>query len=85
MPRKLIDITDQRFGRLIATERVGKANNGNMIWRCKCDCGNERLVPAGNLRSGAIVSCGCLTVEKRMERLAREEKKNIRAKEMTTT
>lgn len=49
-----IDLTNQRFGRLIALEY-----NGNSKWKCKCDCGNELLVETGNLRTGNTKSCGC--------------------------
>lgn len=56
MPRtKFFDITGQRFGRYVAVEHVG---NGN--WLCKCDCGNEKIVKSGHLRSGKTRSCGCL-------------------------
>lgn len=49
-----IDLTNQRFGRLIAIEY-----NGNSKWKCKCDCGNEVLVETNNLRTGNTKSCGC--------------------------
>lgn len=29
------------------------------MWRCKCDCGTEKIVSGGNLRSGQSQSCGC--------------------------
>ncbi|MDR1631151.1 MAG: AP2 domain-containing protein, partial [Oscillospiraceae bacterium] len=29
-------------------------------WRCVCDCGNEKLVPAANLKNGGTKSCGCI-------------------------
>ncbi len=28
-------------------------------WVCKCECGNERIIPAHNLRCGRTHSCGC--------------------------
>lgn len=31
---------------------------------CKCSCGNERIVHAGNLTTGKSQSCGCLTTER---------------------
>ena len=77
MPRKSIDLTNQRFGRLVAMKNVGKASNGNLIWECHCDCGNKKNVPGGNLRSGAIVSCGCLTLERRAAKLLEKTKINL--------
>lgn len=29
------------------------------MWLCRCECGSEKSVAAGNLRSGGTVSCGC--------------------------
>ena len=55
---RLKDITDQRFGRLVAKERIKK--NGRTYWICECDCGNTKEVLLGHLTSGKIQSCGCL-------------------------
>ena len=30
------------------------------MWLCKCQCGNELIVSASNLKSGNTKSCGCL-------------------------
>jgi hypothetical protein len=60
MPRKAKDLSKKRFGKLIAIDSVGKAPSGNYIWRCMCHCGGFKNVPAGNLISGAVRSCGCL-------------------------
>lgn len=55
---KLIDLSGQRFGRLIAVEYVG-----NSKWKCLCDCGNETEVFSSNLTKGRTKSCGCLARE----------------------
>lgn len=47
------DHTGERFGRLIAIERLLGA------YRCKCDCGNIITVTTCNLTSGNTKSCGC--------------------------
>jgi hypothetical protein len=70
MPRKALDLTGRNFGRLTAIKTVGKTNTGNYIWYCTCKCGGSKDVAAGNLNSNAIKSCGCLTRERREERLA---------------
>ena len=62
--RNRMDITGQRFGRLTAicqTERRGR--NGSVIWKCRCDCGNEREASEDALVQGNIQSCGCLKIE----------------------
>ena len=57
-----IDISNQRFGKLIAIERCGEICSRS-LWRCKCDCGNETVVSVSNLRNGHTKSCGCLIIE----------------------
>lgn len=60
---KLIDLTGQRFGRLVV-ERLEKTVKGRgAYWRCRCDCGAEVVVWGWLLRCGNIVSCGCYRKE----------------------
>lgn len=63
---KRADIAGQRFGRLVAIERIGSQNYMS-IWRCKCDCGNETNVTIARLRNGTTKSCGCLVRERASE------------------
>ena len=53
------DLTNCRFGRQIAIKPVGKNKYGNILWLCKCDCGNEHIVASGRLIQGKSKSCGC--------------------------
>ena len=60
-----IDITGQRFGRLVAVELIPKEertwSNKERAWRCKCDCGNEVIVRQRSLRGARMTqSCGCV-------------------------
>lgn len=57
--RKLIDLTGQRFGRLLVIRRVECEKHGEAKWLCQCDCGNETAVFGYLLRSGKTSSCGC--------------------------
>ena len=57
------DLTDQRFGRLTVIGDSGQRNYGQVIWTCKCDCGNTANVPGRSLTRGATKSCGCLRVD----------------------
>jgi hypothetical protein len=68
--RPIIDLTGQRFGRLIVCCRVGGSVSGSAIWRCRCDCGRERKIVSGSLRSGVSQSCGCLQRETARARAA---------------
>ncbi len=58
------DLSGERFGRLTVMYRVtGKNRSQKAVWHCRCDCGNETDVYAGNLLDGRTVSCGCLNRE----------------------
>jgi hypothetical protein len=60
---KPLDLTGQRFGRLIA-ERIDDARHqGRIRWRCRCDCGEAVDVLAKLLRNGHTQSCGCLSLD----------------------
>ncbi len=55
------DLTGQKFGHLTAIKPVGKNKHGNILWECKCDCGNTKIFPGGKLTSGRATNCNCLT------------------------
>lgn len=57
------DLTGQKFGRLTVIKRGENTNLGLARWVCKCDCGNEALVPGSSLRNGHTTSCGCYKQE----------------------
>lgn len=60
----LIDLSGQRFGRLIVIEKANSTKGcTNAKWRCKCDCGKETIVRSITLRKGQSKSCGCLRSE----------------------
>jgi len=58
MGRRRIDITGQRFGKLIVVELVKNHKYKGVYWLCKCDCGNNHIVLSSHLRRGLIKSCG---------------------------
>ena len=60
---KLIDLTGQRFGRLVVLERVTHAKGERVRWWCKCDCGRVTIALSETLRNGDSKSCGCLQKE----------------------
>lgn len=59
-----IDLTGKRFGRLTVLERARNNKDGRTMWRCLCDCGNERIVMGKCLRNGHTSSCGCFNKER---------------------
>jgi len=54
------DLVGKRFGKLTVLEMVEERNKyGRIMWRCKCDCGNETIVLGNSLVLGHTLSCGC--------------------------
>lgn len=56
------DISNQRFGKLIALYPTEKRKGINTIWHCKCECGNECDVDINSLTQFKKQSCGCSSV-----------------------
>ena len=63
--KKIIDITNKRFGLLTAIKQVRL--NGQLKWECKCDCGNIVYRQYRQLHEGEknnrISSCGCTVIK----------------------
>lgn len=56
------DLSGERFGKLVCLEPTQeRGNRGTVIWRCRCDCGNECLAESSQLTKGYKRSCGCLS------------------------
>lgn len=43
------DLTGLRFGKLVAVKPEGISNDGYILWRCECDCGNIHVASSNNL------------------------------------
>lgn len=59
----MIDLSNKRFGRLIAKYPTDKRINSKVVWHCNCDCGNEVEVISTSLIREETRSCGCLKAE----------------------
>lgn len=59
--RQLKDLTGMRFGRLTVIAFSHRGERGKAWWRCRCDCGTERVISRMNLtrRLNPTQSCGC--------------------------
>ena len=66
---KMKNLTNQRFGRLIALELSGKKIKRSYVWKCQCDCGNIVEIKSDYLLNGDTKSCGCLKRELSIQRL----------------
>ena len=54
-----VDLTGKRVGRLLVIEPTSERKHGAVVWRCRCDCGNEVFLESRCLKPGIIFSCGC--------------------------
>jgi hypothetical protein len=57
------NLIDERFGRLVVIERAEQRYHSQILWVCRCDCGNSTEVPTSSLTRGGTRSCGCLRRE----------------------
>src|SRR5262249_45453901 len=58
--RNIKDITRQKFGHLTALHPTGRNHREEIVWRLRCDCGNETLSTVKDLTNQHTRSCGCL-------------------------
>lgn len=63
-----MDITGQRYGRLVAVEITSTKTAGKTHWLFRCDCGSEVETTTNRVRSGIAKSCGCLRSDRCRER-----------------
>ena len=51
----------KRFGNLTVIEKHGvhiqRSGGKHILWLCKCDCGNMRIVPGSSLKQGIVIKC----------------------------
>lgn len=75
--RKIKDLSGVKFGKLTVIELYGfqikKSGERMVLWLCKCDCGNEKVVSREGLTSGKTKSCGCL----RPKKVEKHEKRKL--------
>jgi hypothetical protein len=72
MSRRIIDLTEQHFGRWLVLEiHPKRANGGQVQWLCRCTCDTERVVLGGELRRGGSTSCGCFQREQLAKRVTK--------------
>jgi hypothetical protein len=73
---RTLELTGKRFGRYTVIGRHGSGNGGHSFWKCRCECGNERIVDGSMLKLGRSNSCGCLFRELSSKRLTIHGKTN---------
>lgn len=54
------NLTNLKFGKLVAIEKHSKDNHNRWNWLCICDCGKNKIVSSRHLINNKTLSCGCL-------------------------
>ena len=65
MAKTVTDLVGRKFGKLTVVERasdyiVPKNGQHQIMWKCKCDCGNTTVVRGSTLKNKTSTSCGCV-------------------------
>ena len=66
--RKKLELAGQPVGRLLVLYECGRSKGGQVLWKCRCECGNECVVRGDNLKNQHTQSCGCLNRDRARER-----------------
>lgn len=76
---KVKDISGNAYNNLVVKRLVGKDKWGQSLWECECQCDNHTLVTvrAGDLKSGRVKSCGCLTIVHAKEQAQLNKNPNV--------
>ena len=61
------NLTNMRFGELLVLYPIGQTKDHRVLWKCKCDCGNDCEVSSKCLLNGSTKSCGCRNKRVRQE------------------
>lgn len=56
------DLTNKKFGLLTVLNREHTDSNGDIFWRCQCECGAIKIIRGASLRNQSTISCGCLKI-----------------------
>ena len=81
---KLIDLTNQKFGKLLVLEKA-ITQNEKVMWKCLCDCGNIVIVKGVNLKNNRTKSCGCLKKELIVNRSTKHNQRHTKLYEVWKT
>ena len=57
---KIRNLTGLTFYNLTVLEDAGRTKDRHVLYKCRCNCGNETLISGRDLLSGHVKSCGCL-------------------------
>lgn len=75
--RDIMSVIGKRFGRLVALRATSqRGGNQEIIYKCKCDCGNYKYTTSARLKNGSVKSCGCYNIDTSIEIGKKARKRN---------
>lgn len=77
------DLINQKKGKLTVLEFVERDKHKHIMYRCKCECGGEKIASRSSLIHGHTKTCGCWARNKTLTHkraLCQERKQNLRSK-----
>jgi hypothetical protein len=57
-----LDYIGKRYGYWLVKEYKGMDKHRHHTYLCQCDCGAEKVVALGNLKTGKSTNCGCVKI-----------------------
>jgi hypothetical protein len=57
------DLFNQVFGQWTVLRKLQKNTSGNLLWECKCTCGNLKAISGSELRLGRTTKCSNCRIE----------------------
>jgi hypothetical protein len=70
------NLLGMKFNMLTPIEKVDRPKDKKqpyVYWKCKCDCGNEKILSSKSLILGTTLSCGCYGREATSKRFSKEK------------
>jgi len=62
--KPVIDLTNQKIGKLQIIGLSNKKAGRERLWKCQCECGKNILMRTYALNKRGTLSCGCYRIEK---------------------
>lgn len=62
------NLVGQIFGNLTVIEKTNKRQDGRIVWKCRCSCGQIIEVPSAYLLRGTKTHCGCQATNSKGEK-----------------
>lgn len=62
------NLSGLKFRMITVNSFHSKTNRWQTMWNCTCDCGMKKIIRGAHLIHGKTLSCGCLSLQKRIHR-----------------